>query len=183
MKNISVADRLRDPRSIDTIYEALFGVKAVHDCLTRGDEYYGMSDWAKSLTQKEKSLVDLISQHILTASKETTIHKVWKLEESKRLETFNVSGNLMFGMDLFDVIDFTDKSKFIVMSKERGAPSSGKYKIRNEVIGIDANFSLRIVELSKTALTLNLILDFEHGKVSIKGEALEMKFVQMKKLE
>jgi hypothetical protein len=86
-------------------------------------------------------------------------------------------------MDLFEVIDLTDKSKFIMMSKDRGTPSSGKYKIRSEVIEINAHFSLRIVELSKAALTLNLILNLKHGKVSVKGEALEMKFVQMKRLE
>ena len=34
IKKISVADELRDPRSLDTIYEALFGVQAVHDSLT-----------------------------------------------------------------------------------------------------------------------------------------------------
>jgi hypothetical protein len=68
-------------------------------------------------------------------------------------------------------------------SKERGAPSTGKYSIKNNVIEINANLSLRIVELSKTALILNLILNFEHGEVSVKGEALEMKFVQMKKSE
>lgn len=102
IKNISVADELRDPRSLDTIYEALFGLGAVHDCLTRGDEYYGMNDWVKPLNKKEKSLMDVISQHIIAAPKETTVHKVWKLQESKRLETFKISGNLTFGMDLFE---------------------------------------------------------------------------------
>lgn len=183
IKNISVADELRDPRSLDTIYEALFGLGAVHDALTRGDEYYGMSDWVKPFNKKEKSLIDLISQHVITASKEVTLHKVWKLQESKQLDTFKVSGNLMFGMDTFDVIDLTDKKKFILTSQERGAPSTGEYSIENKVIEINANLSLRIVSLSKTALTLNLILNFEHGEVSVKGEALEMKFVQMKKLE
>lgn len=183
IKNISVADEHRDPRSLDTIYEALFGIGAVHDALTRGDQYYGISDWVKPFTQKEKSLIDVISQHIITASKEVTLHKVWKLQESKRLDTFKVSGNLMFGMNTFDIIDLTDKEKFILTSKERGAPSTGTYSVKNKVIEINANLSLRIVELSKTALVLNLILNFEHGKVSVKGEALEMKFVQMKKLE
>ena len=169
IKNISVADELRDPRSLDTVYEALFGLGAVHDCLTRGDRYYGMSDWVKPLNKKEKSLIDVISQHIIGAPKETTIHKVWKLHESKRLETFKVSGNLMFGMDLFDVIDLTDKSKFIMMSKERGAPSSGKYKIKAEVIEINPSFSLRIVKLSKTSLTLNLILNIETRRCISQG--------------
>lgn len=182
IKNISVADELRDPRYLDTIYEALFGLGAVHDCLTRGDEYYGMNDWVKPLNKKEKLLIDVISQHIIAAPKETTIHKVWQLQESKRLETFKVSGNLMFAMDLFDVIDLTDKTKVIMMSKDRNAPSSGKYKIKNEVIQINSNFSLRIVDLSKTTLTLNLILNFENGDISIKGEAMEMKFVLMKSI-
>lgn len=81
------------------------------------------------------------------------------------------------------MIDLTDKSKFIMMSRERGTPSSGKYRIRNEVIEINANSSLRIVELSKTALTLKLILNIEHRDVSAKGEAMQLKFVEMKKLE
>lgn len=69
------------------------------------------------------------------------------------------------------------------MSKERGAPSSGKYKIKNEVIEINSNYEYRIVNLSKESLTLHLILNLEHKDVSIKGEALELKFIQMKKLE
>jgi hypothetical protein len=182
LKNISVADELRDPRSLDTIYEALFGLGAVHNCLTRGDRYYGMNDWVKPLSEHEKLLIDLISEHIIAAPEETTVHKVWKLQESKRLETFKVSGNVMFGMDLFDVIDLTDKSKLISMSKKRGAPSSGKYTIKNEVIEINPNYSLRILDLSKDTLTLHLILNFETKDVSIKGEALEMKFIQMKRL-
>jgi hypothetical protein len=183
IKNISVADELRDPRSLDTIYEALFGTVAVHDCLTRGDQRYGMNDWEKSLNKKEKSLIDVISQHIITAPKEITIHKVWKLQGSKRLETLKISGNLMFGVDLFDVIDLTDMSKFILISRKRGAPSAGKYKINNEVIKINSNLSFRIVELSKTSLTLNLILNFENGGVSVNGEAMELKFVQMKRID
>src|SRR5690606_20719602 len=150
--NISVADELRDPRTLDTVYEALFGLGAVHDCLTRGDQYYGMNDWIKPLNNKENALIDNVSQHITAATTENTIHKLWKLQESKRLETSMISGNLMFGMGLFDVIDLTDTSKFVMISNERGAPSSGEYKIRNKVIEINANFSLRIVELSKTTL-------------------------------
>lgn len=180
IKNISIADELHDNRSMDTIYEALYGRAAVHECLTRGDGRYGMNDWVKPLNKKEKSLIDLISQHIFVPPSETTVHKVWKLQESKRLEAFTVSGNLMFGMDLFDVIDLTDKIKLIMVSKGRGAPSSAKYKIKNEVIEINSNYSFRIVKLSKSSLTLHLILNFEHKDVSIKGEALEMRFVQMK---
>lgn len=182
MKNISIVDELRDPRSMDTIYEALFGRAAVHECLTRGDRSYGMNDWVKPLSKKEKLLIDLISQHIIAASTDTTIHKVWKFHESRRLDTFKVSGNLMFGMDLFDVIDLTDKSTFIMVSKERGAPSSGKYTIKKDVIVITSNYSFRIVAVSADTLTLNLILNFENKGVSIKGEALEMKFIQMKSI-
>lgn len=182
IKNISIADETRDPRSLDTIYEALFGLGAVHSCLTRGDRYYGMNDWVKPLNKKEKSLIDLISQHIFVPPSETTVHKVWKLQESKRLDSFKVSGNLMFGMDLFDVIDLTDKAKIIMVSRERGAPAQAKYKIKNDVIQINSNYSFRIVDLSANTLTLNLILNFENKDVSIKGEALEMRFVQMKEL-
>jgi hypothetical protein len=75
MKNISIADELRDSRSLDTIYEALFGLGAVHNCFTRGDRYYGMNDWVKPLSKNEKALIDLISQHIVRAPKETTVHR------------------------------------------------------------------------------------------------------------
>ncbi len=53
IRNISVADELRDTQSLDTIYEGIFGMSPVHTCLTRGDRYYGMSDWVKPLNQKE----------------------------------------------------------------------------------------------------------------------------------
>ena len=139
-----------------------------------------MDDWVKPLTRKEASLIDLISQHIIEASNEATVHKVWKLQESKRLDTFKVTGNLMFGMDLFDVIDLTDKSKVILRSKKRGAPSTAKYALKNDVIEISPNCNLRIVDLSEDTLTVNLILNFGNENVSIKGEALEMKFIQMK---
>lgn len=183
IRNISVADELRDPRSFDTIYEGLFGLDAVHDSVTRGDKHYGMNDWVKPLNREEKSLIDLISRNIIAVSHEITVHKVWKLQESKQLESFKVSGNLMFGMDLFDIIDLTDKSTFIMTVNGRGAPSTGKYSIKNDVIEIDPKISLRIIELSKTSLILHLILNFEHGGVPIKGEAMELKFVQMKSNE
>ena len=77
----------------------------------------------------------------------------------------------MFGMDLFDVIDLTDKAKIIMVSRERGAPAQAKYKIKNDVIQINSNYSFRIVDLSKEALTLHLILNFESKDVSVKGEA------------
>lgn len=183
MKNISIADELGDPRTADTVYEALFGRAAVHESLTRGSRTYGLNDWVKPLSKREKSLIDLISQHIIHPPTDITIHKVWKLQGSKRLDTFKVSGNLMFGMDMFDIIDLTDESKAIVVSEKRGAPSMGKYKIKNDVIEINSNCSFRITDLSKDTVTLNLILNFENKDVSIKGEALEMRFIQMKKLE
>lgn len=45
----------------------------------------------------------------------------------KTIRHFKVSGNLMFGMDLFDVIDLTDKSKLIMNVK--GTWCSFKRKI------------------------------------------------------
>ena len=48
---------------------------------------------------------------------------------------------------------------------------------RDEVIEINANVSLRIVQLSKTALTVNLILNFEDQDFFAKGEAIELKFL------
>ena len=50
------------------------------------------------------------------------------------------------------------------------------------MIEVNSNYSFRIVDLSENALTLNLILNFEKNDVFIKGEALEMKFIQMEKL-
>ena len=70
-----------------------------------------------------------------------------------------------------------------MMSKDDAAPSTVKYKIRNEVIEINQDYSLRIVELSEDRLTLNMILNFENEGVALNGEVLEMKFVQMKDLD
>jgi hypothetical protein len=183
VRNISIADEHRDPRMLDTIYEALFGRMAVHECAWRGDKRYGMNDWIKTFNKKEKALIDTLSKHIIASASDDSIHRVWKLQESKPLETFKVSGNVMFGMDVFDVIDLTDKSKAIILSKERGTPSMGKYKIKNGTIEINPHLSLRIVSLSNDSLILHLILDLEHKNVSVKGEALEMKFIPMKKME
>jgi hypothetical protein len=179
IKNISIADELRDLRSMDTIYEAIFGRAAVHECAMRGDTRYGMNDWFKPFNTKEQLLIDSISQHMIDSPSDITVHKVWELQESKRLETFKVSGNLMFGMDLFDVIDLTDESKVIMVSQKSGTPGSAKYKIKNNVIEFTPYYSFRIADLSKEALTLHLILNIENKNVSIKGEALEMKFVVM----
>lgn len=183
IKNVSVADETRDTRSLDTVYEALFGTGAVHHCLMRGDRFYGLNDWTRPLNEEEKALLDLISLHVTDAPGATSIHKVWKLEQSKRLDTFTASGNLMFCMHPIDVIDLTDKSNLIMMSKDDAAPSTVKYKIRNEVIEINQDYSLRIVELSEDRLTLNMILNFENEGVALNGEVLEMKFVQMKDLD
>lgn len=179
MKNISIEDELRDPRSIDTIYEALFGQQAVHTCIPRGDQRYGMNDWIRSLNEKEKSLANQIAQNSRRASDEITVHKVWKLTESKRLDTFNVTGNLMFGMDLFDLIDLTDTSNFIMTSPVSGTPTVGKYSIKKDIIKVNRNLSFRIVSLSKDILTLNMILNFKQSSVAIKGEAAELRFIEM----
>jgi hypothetical protein len=183
MKNISIADEIRDIRSKDTIYEALFGRAAVHECLTRGDRRHGMTDWVKPLDKKEKSLLDLISQHIIDAPKDTTVHKVWKLQESRRLNSFTVPGNLTLAMKLFEVIDLSNKSTIIFISeKERGTPSSTTYKIIDNVIVFSETISFKIVDLTRDSLTLHLVIDLAQNNVSAKGAAVEMKFVQMKKI-
>ena len=102
----------------------------------------------------------------------------------QRLDSFKTSGNIMFGMELFDVIDLTDKSSIISISeKDRGTPSTIKYKIINSIIEFSEYVSLKIVNVTQDTLTLNLIVNLEQGNVSVKGEAVEMKFVQMKELE
>ena len=183
IKNISIADDARDPRSIDTVYEALFGRTAVYECRTRGDIRHGFDDWIKPLSKEEEALLDLISQHIINAPADTTVHKVWKLAETKRLDTFRMTGNLMFGVDPFDVVDLTDRSNVIIISKKRGAPSSGDYNIKDNVIEINSNLFLRITDLSEDTLTLNVILKIEDKNVSLNGEVMELKFTQMKNLE
>jgi hypothetical protein len=184
IKNISIKDDLSDFRILDTVYEGLFGRGAVNDCLTRGDTNYGLDDWLKPLNKRETKLIDLIAEHVSTASSDITIHKVWKLQESKRLETLVITGNLMFGMDLFDVIDLCDQSTVITIAeKARGTPSKAKYKIANNIIELNELISLRIVELTQDKLTLNVIINLAHNKVSAKGEAVQMKFIQMKKTD
>jgi hypothetical protein len=181
MRNISVEDEMRDFRYMDTIYEGLFGNLSVHECDTRGDEDYGIEDWIRRLDEKEKSMMGLISQHISYASTEITIHKVWKLKESKQLDTFTKSGNLMFGMETFEMIDLTDKLEAILIFRGREAPSCTNYNVRDNIIEINPNyFSLRIVDLTRDSLTLHLTLNIEDQKVLLKGEILEMKFVQAK---
>jgi hypothetical protein len=183
IENISIEEERHTGHPIDTIYEALFGQWSVQTCLTRGDEWYGMDDWLRPLDKKEKSVLDVISEHILNASPEKTIHKVWKLKESKRLPNLNVSGNIMFGMDMFDVVDFTDKKTLITIDAKRGAPETGEYKIVGDRINMDSPVSFRIADLTEDTLTLCLIFNFSESDVSIKGEAMEYKFIRMKKME
>ncbi|MEJ1242496.1 hypothetical protein WBG78_30385 [Chryseolinea sp. T2] len=177
IKNISVVVEFRERRPIDTIYEGLFGTGAVYDCRERGDRYYGMKDWVKPLNKREKSLIDVVSKHIADAEDETTIHKVWKLQEWKRLEGFETV-IMLGGMDDFDVVDLTDKSNCIVISNERGAPWGGKYKIRNEVIDFGTNVMLRIVEVSKSTLTLILVFSKKRGGRG--DDQVELRFAPLK---
>jgi hypothetical protein len=87
-------------------------------------------------------------------------------------------------MDLFDVIDLCDQSTVITIAeKARGTPSKAKYKIANNIIELNELISLRIVELTQDKLTLNVIINLAHNKVSAKGEAVQMKFIQMKKTD
>jgi hypothetical protein len=183
IKNISVEDELRDPRSMDTVYEALFGTRAVYDCLTRGDLRYGMNDWIKPLTKKEHVLLDRIYQHIINSPAKTTIHKVWKLQDSKRLGSINVPASVIFfGGDVFDVIDLTDKSRLIMQSGERMAPAISKYNITKDLLEIEItpNLSFRIIKVDENSLVLHLILDIDQKEFPIKGTIMEMTFVVMK---
>ena len=180
IKNISRTDDTEDLAAMDTIYEGLFGSRAVHNALTRGDEHYGLSDWLKPLTQKEKKLLDVISAHATHSTDDITVHKVWKLVEKQRVDTFPRTGNMSVIVELFDVLDLTDKSKVIAIAEKRGAPFSDKYKIKDNMIEITADYSFRIVELTEDSLTLRLILNIQHEKSSMEGEVVELKFVQMK---
>lgn len=181
--NISVDDDTSNRDIIDSVYEALFGQIALHDALTRGDKRYGFNDWVKPFNQKESKLNDLIAQHTANASKETTLHKVWKLQEHRRLDTFKPTGNILFGSDLFDILDLTDTSKAIIVSSERHTPYEMEYTINSNVIELSEYFSLRITDLQNDSLTVNLVLNIQHTETSMKGEAIEMKFVVMDKGE
>lgn len=180
IKNISIKDDSRDPRMMDTVYEGIFGTRSVHDCQRRGDERYGFKDWLKPKTANEKALHEIIAAHIKNSSDEITMHKVWKLKESKALGTFTKTGNLMFGMELYDVIDLTDPSELILISDgERGTIGKASYTLHNSILKFSPHFSLRVAELTKDTLTLVVKVDFENDGVSLKGEIKEMKFVQM----
>lgn len=120
--NISVDDDRSNQVIRDSGYEALFGQIALYDALTRGDKQYGFNDWVKPFNQKESKLNDLIAQHAANASKETTLHKVWKMQAYKHLDTFKPGRNILFASSLFDVIDLTDTSKAILVSGERQTP-------------------------------------------------------------
>jgi len=186
IKNISVQDDLRDPRSMDTIYEALFGDRAVYDCRTRGNERYGMGDWVKPLTKKEHVLLDRIYKHIINSPAKTTIHKVWKLQNSKRLGTIKIRASVIFyGGDVFDVIDLTDKSRLIMQSGERMAPAISKYSIKDDLLEIEnaTGLSLRIIKVEKDSLVLHLILNTDQKDSPINGTITEMTFVVMKKID
>jgi hypothetical protein len=179
IKNISRSDDTFNLAAMDTIYEGLFSSHAVHDALTRGDEYYGLSDWLKPLTQKEKKLLDVVSAHAARSNSDITVHKVWKLIEKKALHTFHRSGNIMFGVPLFDILDLSAKNKTIFTSEKRGTPSVVGIKIHDDRIELGALGSLRIVEVTSDTLTLRLALNIELKDASVKGEVMELKFAQM----
>jgi hypothetical protein len=79
---------------MDTIYEGIFGRRSVHECLIPGDKDYGYKDWLKQTTPDENALHKTMAEHIKNAPDEITVHKVWKLKESKALDTFTKTGNL-----------------------------------------------------------------------------------------
>ena len=183
IKNISIEDDLRDPRMIDAVYEGLFGRIAVHDGLSRGDDHYGFSNWLKPLSTRERELADILSNHITSATKETTIHKVWKLKDHKGLETFKLTGNLMMNIPLFDVIDLTDETKAIIMEKDGRALGETAYQLLDNKIHISDFYSLRIVTLTQDSLTLNVCIDLQSKETSLKGELIEAHYIEMKKIE
>jgi hypothetical protein len=177
LKYISVADDLVDPRIIDTIYEGIYGKWAVYSCLTRGDRKYGLADWVKPITRKEKSLINLISEHIVNAPGEITINKVWKLQYSRRREAFH-SGSSVLEIDLFDLIDFTDKATVIMMRQnDRTSASKTTYLITDNIIKFQGDLSLEIISLTDDTLTPQLLVDFPGFP---ERETIEMKLVQMK---
>jgi predicted CopG family antitoxin len=179
IKNISRTNDNDDLAAMDTIYEGLFSSHAVYDALTRGDKHYGFSDWVKQLTQKEKKLLDVISAHATHSTSDITIHKVWKLVETKALDTFRKSGNIMFGVDVFNILDLTDKKQLIMTSEKRGAPQRDSYRIDDNVIKISSGYSLRIVDVASDSLQLRLSIAIQHENASVDGEVMELKFVQM----
>jgi hypothetical protein len=164
---------------MDTIYEGLFSSHAVHDALTRGDEHYGLSDWLKPLTQKEKKLLEVVSAHATHSTSDITVHKVWKLVEKKPLDTFLRSGNIVFDVGGFNILDLTYKTKLIMTSEKRGAPYRDSYRIDDNVIKISSGYSLRIVDVASDSLVLRLSLDIKLEKAAVDGEVMELKFVQM----
>ena len=180
IKNISFEENLYNRGMMDTVFEGIFGTQALHNCLPRGDDRYGYKDWLKPMTSTENALHTLMSEHIRNASDDITIHKVWKLKESKPLSTFTKQGNLMFGMELFDVIDLTDPSQAILVSDdERGTIGLSDYTIENGILQYTPLFSFRIGELTKDSLILFVKVDMDEGNVSLKGEIKEMRFEAM----
>lgn len=183
IKNISIEDDLREPRMIDTVYEGLFGRVAVHDGLSRGDDHYGFSDWLKPLSTREKELADILSRHIASAPKGTTVHKVWKLKDHNELDTFKLTGNLMANIPLFDVIDLTDEARAITIEKDGRAPGETPYKLADNRIYISDVYWLRIIRLTQDSLTLNVCIDLQIEETSLKGELIEAYYVEMKNIE
>src|SRR4030095_14087782 len=108
-----------------------------------------------------------------------TVHKIWKLVEKKPLDTFHRSGNIVFGGGVFNILDLTYKTKLIMTSEKRGAPSRDSYRIDDNVIKISSGYSLRIVDVTSDSLVLRLSLDIKLEKASVDGEVMELKFVQM----
>jgi hypothetical protein len=182
IKNISIQDDLRDPRMIDTVYEGLFGQNSLHNCLSRGDERYGFVDWLKPLNEKEKKLNDEVSRHIINSPNKNTLHKVWKLNNYRRLETFKITGNLMANVPLFDVIDLTDETKAIIMEKDGRAFAETSYQLLDNKIHISDFYSLRIISLTQDSLILNVCIDLQSKETSLKGELIEGYYVEMKRL-
>jgi hypothetical protein len=183
IRNISNAEDYGPLRPMDTIYEALFGTMAVHACPFRGDSRYGMDDWLKPFNKKERALIERISKDIVNARTDISIHKVWKLSESNRLKTYEVTGNITVGLGSFEVIDLCSERDAIVVSDGRGTPALLTYAIKNNVITIPKYLSFRIVEISSDTLVLNLILNVEYKSASVKGEALQLRYNQMTKVD
>lgn len=181
IKNISFEETLYNRGMLDTVFEGIFGTQALHNCLARGNDRYGYKDWLKGMTSSENALQKIIAGHIVNASDEITIHKVWKLKESKALGTFIQTGNLMFGLELFDVIDLTDPSEAILISDgERDTIGKTDYTIENGILQYAPLYSFRIGELTKDTLVLFVKVDMDEGNVSLKGEIKEMRFVAMR---
>ena len=179
IKNISRPDDSFGLAAMDTIYEGLFGSTAVYHAQVRGDERHGMTDWLKPLSYKEKKLLDSIAKHTTKSTSALTIHKVWKLTDSKPLHDFR-RRNVLVGFDPFEVLDFTNKSKVIVSGGKRGSAFIFPYEVHDDLIEISGTFSLRIMDVGRDVLTLRLVLDIQAKQGPVQSEVAEFKFAQMK---